>query len=94
MSVFKPATEWIAPDTFPTELLVKSKEVAIDLETRDPNLMSMGPGYIRGDGEVVGVAVACDGLIFLKTKWLILLRKFVPVTTIKYFTTLLMMWVG
>ena len=61
MSVFKPATEWIAPDTFPTELLVKSKEVAIDLETRDPNLMSMGPGYIRGDGEVVGVAVACDG---------------------------------
>ena len=42
MSVFKPATEWIAPDTFPTELLVKSKEVAIDLETRDPNLMSMG----------------------------------------------------
>ena len=40
MSVFKPATEWIAPDTFPTELLVKSKEVAIDLETRDPNLMS------------------------------------------------------
>ena len=61
MSVFKPVTEWIASDTFPTELLVKSKEVAIDLETRDPNLMSMGPGYIRGDGEVVGVAVACDG---------------------------------
>ena len=61
MSVFKPATEWIAPDVFPTELLVNAKEIAIDTETRDPNLTSIGPGYIRNDGEVVGISVACDG---------------------------------
>ena len=61
MSTFKPATEWIAPDVFPTELLVNAKQIAIDTETRDPNLTSIGPGYIRGDGEVVGISVACDG---------------------------------
>ena len=61
MSTFKPATEWIAPDVFPTELLINAKQIAIDTETRDPNLTSIGPGYIRGDGEVVGISVACDG---------------------------------
>ena len=62
MSTFKPATEWIAPDVFPTELLVNAKQIAIDTETRDPNLTSIGPGYIRGDGDVVGLAVGWVGL--------------------------------
>ena len=47
--VYRPPTEWIAPDSFPTEKLCQAKEIAIDLETRDPNLKEMGPGYIRGD---------------------------------------------
>ena len=59
--VYKPPTEWTPPDTFPTQLLKKAKEIAIDLETRDPNLKSLGPGYIRGDGEIVGVSIACEG---------------------------------
>ncbi len=59
--VYKPPTEWTPPDTFPTQLLKDAEEIAIDLETRDPNLKSLGPGYIRGDGEVVGVSIACEG---------------------------------
>ena len=59
--VYKPPTEWIAPDVFPTELLCQAKEIAIDLETRDPNLKELGPGYIRGDGEAVGISFAIDG---------------------------------
>ena len=59
--VYKPPTEWIAPDVFPTELLCQAKEIAIDLETRDPHLKELGPGYIRGDGEAVGISFAVDG---------------------------------
>ena len=58
---FQPPTEWNPPDIFPTEQLKDADEIAIDLETRDPNLKDKGPGYIRGDGEVVGISVACDG---------------------------------
>ena len=42
--VYKPPTEWIPPDSFPTEKLCQAKEIAIDLETRDPNLKELGPG--------------------------------------------------
>ena len=59
--VYKPPTEWTPPDTFPTQQLKDAKEIAIDLETRDPRLKELGPGYIRGDGEAVGVSIACDG---------------------------------
>ena len=54
--LFTPPTEWIMPDGYPD--LREAKEIAIDLETRDPNLMTMGSGWARGDGEVIGVAVA------------------------------------
>jgi len=37
-----------------------ARRVAIDLETRDPNLLSEGPGDIRGDGHVAGIAVAVE----------------------------------
>lgn len=49
-------TEWSAPTEFPD--LRKSKAIAVDLETRDPNLMSKGPGWATNDGYVVGIAVA------------------------------------
>ena len=48
--------DWSAPEFFPD--LTQSKIIAVDLETRDPNLMSLGPGWARGDGYVVGIAVA------------------------------------
>ena len=54
-----PTTEWVAPTEFPD--LRKADEIAIDLETRDPDLKKLGSGAIRGKGEVVGIAVAVDG---------------------------------
>ncbi len=52
-------TEWIIPKEFPD--LREAEEIAIDLETRDPNLKSTGSGAISGQGEVVGIAVAVNG---------------------------------
>ena len=48
--------EWFAPTEFPD--LRNHKTIAVDLETRDPNLTTLGPGWARGDGYVIGVAVA------------------------------------
>ena len=57
--MFKPETEWVPPTNLPD--LSDRKEIAIDLETRDPNLLTMGSGSVRGDGEVIGIAVAVEG---------------------------------
>jgi DNA polymerase I-like protein with 3'-5' exonuclease and polymerase domains len=57
MPLFKPQTEWLPPETFPD--LTQACEIAIDLETKDPNLnIRMGSGSVVGVGEVVGVSVA------------------------------------
>ena len=47
---------WNIPTEFPD--LTGYKQIAIDLETCDPNLMSLGPGWARKDGYIVGIAVA------------------------------------
>jgi DNA polymerase I-like protein with 3'-5' exonuclease and polymerase domains len=57
--MFPVNSEWVAPQTFPN--LSTAKEIAIDLETCDPNLESFGPGWPRNDGYPVGYAVAVDG---------------------------------
>ena len=57
--LFTPETEWVPPDRLPD--LSGHLEIAIDLETRDPNLLTMGSGSVRRDGEVVGIAVAVEG---------------------------------
>ena len=59
MPMFKPETEWVPPTHLPD--LKEHKEIAIDLETRDPNLLTMGSGSVRRDGEVIGIAVAVEG---------------------------------
>jgi DNA polymerase I-like protein with 3'-5' exonuclease and polymerase domains len=41
--------------------LSSAKEIAIDLETCDPHMESMGPGWPRRDGFIVGYALAVDG---------------------------------
>jgi DNA polymerase I-like protein with 3'-5' exonuclease and polymerase domains len=48
--------EWVPPDELPD--LSLAKEIAIDLETRDPNLKNKGPGWPTKDGEVIGYAIA------------------------------------
>ena len=37
------------------------KEIAIDLETNDPHLMTLGSGNVTGRGHIAGVAVAVEG---------------------------------
>ena len=57
--LFTPKSEWTPP--FELRDLTGCKEIAVDLETRDPNLKQNGPGWPRKDGDVVGIAVATDG---------------------------------
>jgi DNA polymerase I-like protein with 3'-5' exonuclease and polymerase domains len=54
-----PHTEWVIPKEYPD--LRSADEIAIDLETRDPDLKSKGSGAISGNGEIVGFAVAVNG---------------------------------
>ena len=54
--IFKPQTEWIPPESFPD--LSKYDEIAIDLETKDPELKTMGSGSVTSKGHIVGIAVA------------------------------------
>ena len=49
-------TEWVMPTEYPD--LRDYDEIAIDLETRDPDLKSKGSGSVTNNGEVVGIAVA------------------------------------
>jgi len=57
--LFQAQTEWICPESFPD--LSGYQYVAIDLETRDPNLKTRGSGSVIGQGEIIGVAVAVEG---------------------------------
>jgi DNA polymerase I-like protein with 3'-5' exonuclease and polymerase domains len=57
--MFTAQTEWDCPENFPD--LSDAKYIAIDLETKDPDLKSKGSGAIQGHGEIVGFAVAVDG---------------------------------
>ena len=49
-------SDWTPPETIPD--LSQYDTIAIDLETRDENLLKLGPGWTRKDGHIIGVAVA------------------------------------
>ena len=49
-------SDWTPPQTLPD--LSQHNTVSIDLETKDSNLLTLGPGWTRKDGYVIGVAVA------------------------------------
>ena len=53
---FEAQTEWVKPTEFPD--LRHVDEIAIDLETRDPDLIKKGSGSVIGNGEIIGIAVA------------------------------------
>jgi len=57
--MFDAQKEWICPENYPD--LKEHKYVAIDLETKDPDLKAKGSGAIIGNGNIVGIAVAVDG---------------------------------
>ena len=53
-------TEWVPVEELPPTPS-GIKEIAVDLETRDPRLKTHGPGWPTGNGDVVGIAVAYEG---------------------------------
>jgi DNA polymerase I-like protein with 3'-5' exonuclease and polymerase domains len=57
--MFDAEIEWNCPDHFPD--LSKAKYIAIDLETKDPDLKTRGSGAVIGNGEIIGIAVAIEG---------------------------------
>ena len=54
-----PKSEWVPPNELPN--IFEAKQIAVDVETRDPNIKTLGPGWARNDGEVVGYAIAVGG---------------------------------
>jgi len=48
--------DWNIPPEFPD--LTGYTDVAVDLETKDPNITTLGPGWARNDGHIIGIAVA------------------------------------
>ena len=59
MHMDTPKSEWVPPAELPD--IFDAKQIAIDVETRDPNIKTNGPGWATGDGYVVGYAIAVDG---------------------------------
>ena len=47
---------WSPPEFLPN--LSGEKIIAVDVETRDPHLRDLGPGWPRKDGNLIGIAVA------------------------------------
>jgi len=56
-----PESSWRPPDSFPD--ISGAKWISIDIESHDPHLKERGPGFIRGDAFVCGVAVHTDGFV-------------------------------
>ena len=59
--LFDDEEEWAPPSSLPD--LTNCERMAIDLETRDPNLTTLGPGWCRNDGYVIGFAVAAGDFV-------------------------------
>lgn len=51
--------DWTPPRELPD--ISRAPIIALDTETRDPNLLTMGPGAIREDGYIIGISAAVDG---------------------------------
>jgi DNA polymerase I-like protein with 3'-5' exonuclease and polymerase domains len=57
--LFTPQTEWVVPEEL--KELRGHKEIAVDLETCDPELTELGSGNVVGRGKIVGISVAVEG---------------------------------
>ena len=51
-------SDWVPPTSYPD--LRSAKEIAIDLETKDPDIKTKGPGWPTNNGNIIGIAVATD----------------------------------
>tara|TARA_R100001126_G_scaffold100400_2_gene78075 strand:- start:228 stop:2156 length:1929 start_codon:yes stop_codon:yes gene_type:complete len=50
---------WSPPEHLPD--LSGEKIICIDVETQDPGIKDLGPGWVRNDGKLIGIAVAAPG---------------------------------
>lgn len=57
--IFAPASSWRPPKVSDLPSWAGAKRIAIDTETNDPQLKSMGPG-VRRDGYIVGISFAIE----------------------------------
>jgi len=57
--LFTPETEWVMPEELKN--LKGVKEIAIDLETNDPDLKELGSGNVIGNGHIAGISLAIEG---------------------------------
>jgi len=57
--LFTPDTEWVMPEELRD--LRGHKEIAVDLETNDPQLLELGSGNVAGRGHIAGIAVSVEG---------------------------------
>lgn len=53
-----PDTGWEPPRELPN--LRGARFLSLDTETKDPHLLTHGPGWARGDGHIVGMSVGTD----------------------------------
>jgi DNA polymerase I-like protein with 3'-5' exonuclease and polymerase domains len=61
LALFEPKSSWVH-GKIPEHLTSQSvKRLAIDVESRDPDLIERGPGFLRGRAEVVGISLS-DGV--------------------------------
>lgn len=58
LPLLQPTSDWTPPESLPS--LAAAKRIAVDLETYDPNLTTHGAGWARGEGKIIGVAIAVD----------------------------------
>ena len=57
--LFQTKSEWNPPEKIPN--LSEAKEIAVDLETYDPDIKTKGPGWAINNGYIAGVAIAVEG---------------------------------
>lgn len=58
LPLFTPDSDWCPPSFLPDKL--EGKVIAFDLETRDPDLKTNGPGWATNNGEVIGISLASE----------------------------------
>lgn len=56
--MFTPQSSWEPKDWYPS--LQTAKIIALDIESKDPELLTKGPGFARQNAHVIGVSIATD----------------------------------
>lgn len=58
--LFVPYSDWQLPDCSNLPGFKSSSIIGLDIESCDPNIKTLGPGFVRNDAHVVGVSLARD----------------------------------